>query len=402
VFSIIIGVILSGILFFSAAQIAAFYNNDELILIAKLLSLTVLFSALRIVPNALLLKELKFKQVSLINISVLICSGTMAVILAYKGFSYFAIVYKSIFDSFFLFIILLWLAPLKFKLQIKYSALRKIMKFSTYQFLFNFINYFSRNTDNLLIGKYIGPAALGYYEKSYKLMGLPVQNLTHVITPVLLPVLSNIQDDKKKVYDAYLKVVKVLAIIGFPLSIFLYFAASEIILILYGPQWVESIAVFKILALTVGIQMVLSSSGSIFQTVNRTDLLFLSGFLSAILMVLGICYGVFIGKSLISIGYGLIFAFMVNFFQAFYILINRALGLSLWSFLKSLIYPLIMALSVFVALHITTYFSFSTNLYSLVLKSLTALLTFALTFFINKHNRDLFYLIRNKKLNDTK
>ena len=131
--------------------------------------------------------------------------------------------------------------------------------------MFNFINYFSRNADNILIGKFFSSSALGYYDKSYRLMMVPVQNLTHVITPVLMPVLSKFQDDKRMVVDAYSKVTKLLATIGFPLSVFLYFSASEIIYILYGAQWEQSIPIFKLLALTVGIQVVLSSTGSIFK-----------------------------------------------------------------------------------------------------------------------------------------
>ena len=119
-------------------------------------------------------------------------------------------------------------------------------------------------------------------------MIMPVQNLTFVITPVLHPVLSQFQNDKEIIYDAYYKIVKLLAMIGFPLSIFLYFNASEIINIMYGPQWDQSIPVFKLLALAVGIQIVIMTGGSICQATNRTDLLFYSGVLSTILLVAGI------------------------------------------------------------------------------------------------------------------
>ena len=86
-------------------------------------------------------------------------------------------------------------------------------------------------------------------------------------------------------------------------------------LVVYGDQWGPSVPVFQILAFTIGIQVCLSSSGSIFQAVNRTDLLFLSGALSAILMVSGIAYGVFVGGSIEDVGLGLLGAFIFNFFQ---------------------------------------------------------------------------------------
>ena len=75
--------------------------------------------------------------------------------------------------------------------------------------------------------------SLGYYEKSYRLMMLPLQNITHVISPVMHPVFSNFQDDPLKLALSYEKVIRILAFIGFPLSVLLWFCAKEITLILF-------------------------------------------------------------------------------------------------------------------------------------------------------------------------
>src|SRR5699024_4389501 len=103
-------------------------------------------------------------------------------------------------------------------------SIRKIFKFSAYQFIFNIINYFSRNLDKLLIGKYMGMSPLGYYEKSYRLMMLPLQNITHVITPVMHPIFSDYQHDLNHLAGAYEKIIRLLAFIGLPLSVFLWFS----------------------------------------------------------------------------------------------------------------------------------------------------------------------------------
>jgi teichuronic acid exporter len=256
-FSIAISLFLSAIFFFIAPFIASFYNEPVLINLSRLMALGILFYSLQAVPNGLNRKMLRFKQIGIISVVVNIVCGIIAIILAYIGFSYYALVINSILTGFFTFIAYYILSPVKPSLGIQVSSIRKIARFSIFQFLFNFINYFARNADNLLIGKYFSPAALGFYDRAYRLMKMPVQNLTFVITPVLHPVLSNYQNDKKVIYDAYYKIVKFLGIIGFPLSVFLFFSASEIIRIVYGPQWVQSIAVFKLLALTIGIQIVL-------------------------------------------------------------------------------------------------------------------------------------------------
>lgn len=386
--SILLGFFFAGIFFLAAPFIANFYNEPELVNVTRILSLAILMYSIQVVPYALCQKKLRFKELGAITVIVQITSGAIAILLAYRGFSYYALVFKSILDGLATFIAFYWLSPVPITLKIKIRSIRKIAKFSSFQFMFNFINYFSRNADNLLIGKYFSPASLGFYDRSYRLMGLPVANLTHVITPVLMPVLSEFQDDKKRIFNAYLKVVKFLATIGFPLSIFLYFSASEIINTIYGPQWDQSIPIFKLLALTIGIQMVLSSSGSIFQAVNRTDLLFYSGIISAIVMVGGISFGVFVGKSLISVGYGLIFAFSFNFFQGFYILIKLCLKSSFTEFLKLFIFPLILSFGVGICLWLTAKHSTENIYYSLMLKLIVAGSVFSLIFISQSENRN--------------
>jgi O-antigen/teichoic acid export membrane protein len=160
-------------------------------------------------------------------------------------------------------------------------VLRQIFSYSAYQFLFNIINYFSRNLDKLLIGKYMGMSPLGYYEKSYRLMMLPLQNITQVITPVMHPIFSDYQNDLERLASGYERIVRFLAFIGLPLSVLLYFTASEVTLIIFGDQWIPSIPIFQILTLSVGIQIILSSSGSIFQAAGDTKSLFVCGLFSS-------------------------------------------------------------------------------------------------------------------------
>jgi len=395
-FSILLGVLLASLFFGAAPFIANFYEEPKLINISRLLSLAILFHSLQIIPKALNRKQMRFKQIGIISVSVQMVSGVFAITLAFYGFSYNALVLKSIFDGLVTFIAFYWLSPIKITLRLKMSSIRKIARFSFFQFMFSFINYFSRNADNLLIGKYFSSAALGYYDKSYRLMMMPVANLTHVFTPVLLPVFSNYQSNQKAVYKAYQEVVKLLALIGFPLSVFLFFTAPEIINILYGIKWAQSIPVFKLLALTVGIQIVLSSTGSIFQAVNRTDLLFYSGFLSAIFMVSGIAYGVFIGKSLESIGYGLIIAFTINFFQGFYFLIKRALLSSYFKFLRIFYVPIFISTSILITQKLFSFISIENIVYSFFLKFTIALATYVVVFIIFKSNRELLKKILKK------
>ena len=89
---------------------------------------------------------------------------------------------------------------------------------------------------------------LGYYEKSYRLMMLPLQNITQVITPVMHPIFSDFQNDKAKLATSYERIIRILSFIGLPLSVLLFFTAEEVTLIIFGDQWMPSVPVFRILS----------------------------------------------------------------------------------------------------------------------------------------------------------
>ena len=155
---------------------------------------------------------------------------------------------------------------------------------------------------------------------------------------------------------------------------------------MYGPQWDQSIPVFKILALAVGIQIVLSSTGSIFQATNRTDLLFYSGLLSTILVLAGILYGVFIGKNLISVGYGILIAFSINIFQALYLMMRFSLNQSFLKFLKVFVFPMFLTVGVTTALWLTSHFVFHNIIISFAVKAAVTIVVFLLILISSKDN----------------
>ena len=248
-FTIWSGLAVSLLFFGSSWLIASYYDSPQLVRICQFLSVNLLFAAMNIVPNALLYKQKRFRFIAMRNLCVQGSVGTIAVIAALSGAGIYALLINPIVSSIVLFIVNLREHPLRVRWTAGLQPLRTIFAFSAYQFSFNVINYFTRNLDKLLIGKYMGMSPLGFYEKSYRLMMLPLQNITNIISPVMHPIFSDFQHDLRKLSESYLKVVRVLAWIGFPLAAVLYFTAPELILLIFGSQWEASVPVFRILAL---------------------------------------------------------------------------------------------------------------------------------------------------------
>lgn len=347
---------ISLLFFLSSGFIASYYDSPELAIICKVLSLSLFFNTVNIVPNALLYKEKAFKFLAKRSIVVQSLTGVVAVFAALYGLGIYALLINPVLSAIFIFVITFHRYPLPFHWTLGLRSLNKIFSYSLYQFLFNVINYFSRNLDKLLIGKFMGMNLLGYYEKSYRLMMLPLQNITHVITPVMHPIFSDYQDDIKFLESNYLKIVRLLAFIGFPLSVFLYFSAQELMLIIFGNQWEASVPVFRILALTVGIQIVLSTSGSIFQAAGDTKSLFICGVFSAFTNVSGMLIGIFLFKSLNAVAWSILITFTINFIQAYIQMYYVTFRLPIKSFMKMFVSPLLLTLTVFLIFKLYSHF----------------------------------------------
>lgn len=342
-FTLWTGASISLLFFVASWSIASYYHSPMLRPLCQLLALNLFFASANIVPNALFYKNKEFRFIAMRSFIIQIGGGTAAVVAALSGAGLYALIINPIFSSILIFLISYQRYPQRLRMTMGIAPIRLIFSYSSYQFLFNVINYFSRNLDKLLIGKYMGMSLLGYYDKSYRLMMLPLQNITQVITPVMHPIFSDYQNEPERLATSYERIVRFLAFIGFPLSVFLLFTAKELTLIIFGEQWMASVPVFQILALSVGIQIILSSSGSMFQAANDTKSLFICGLFSALVSVSAMLAGIFWFGTLESVAAGICIAFTMGFIQSYWMMYRVTLKRSIGHFIKQLLSPLLVS-----------------------------------------------------------
>ena len=366
---------MSGLFFLSSWGIAHYYQNPQLIIICQLLSVSLFFSAAAIVPSTLFYRDKDFKFIAYRTFFIQVITGLLAIIAALAGAGLYTLTIQPVLSSMLVYIVSLKKYPQTIRSTSSLESVKKIWNYSSYQFFFNFVNYFTRNLDKLLIGKYMGMNPLGYYEKSYRLMMLPLQNITFVITPVIHPVLSEYQNDLDKLKHTHERIVRLLAFIGFPLSALLYCCADELVYCFFGKQWGASIPIFKTLSLTVGIQLILSSSGSFFQAGNDTRGQFICGIFSAIMSIAGILTGIFYFHSLEATAWCIFITFCINFLQCYWQLYHTMFHRKLTQFYLSLFSPLLLGLLSGTGIYFLSLQIFDWNLVlSLVTKTLCCLL----------------------------
>jgi len=373
-FTIYFGLILSLAFVLCATPIAHYYDDARLRPICYYLSVSIFFMSCQIVPTALLYKEKLFKFIAMRSFVVQLIGGALSVGSIYIGFGLYALLVNPILSSILIFAITYLHSPIRFRAKVEFASIKKILSFSVYQFMFNLINYFSRNLDKLIIGKYLGKGSLGYYEKSYRLMMLPLQTITQVVSPVMQPVFADFQDDYKKLSSSYLQVVKLLAYIGFPLSVLLFFTSRELVLLIFGGNWVGSIMSFRILSLSVGFQIILSTSGPIFQAANAPKMLFLNGVISTFFNVIAILAGVMVFKRIDAVALGLLCSFVINFFICYASMYRFVFKIRTALFLKELVLPFVISCILFVVMMpMNSAFAGANMFLSLVAKSFVAI-----------------------------
>lgn len=347
-FNFYVAIAVSVIFFLLGEPIAAFLNNDVYVRICRMLSISLFFHTMNIVPHALLLKEKKFVMIGMRMVIVTVASYGVAIAMVYNGFTYEALVWQAIL---FAFVSFLWnyaTTRIRLKPIFKLGAIKKIFSFSVFQMGYSIINYLSRSMDNIIIGKFIGETGLGIYDKAYKLTLYPQNNLTNVITPTLHPILSEHQQDKQYIYEKYMNVVKVLSLLGMFIGFYCCFASREIITIMFSDKFALSIPCLTWLSLSIWAQVITASAQAIFQSAGNTKHMFISGVFTIVLAGSAIVTGALMG-GIVKISFFLMIAFNVNFFVTYYILVKHTLGLSYLNFLKRFLPDVVIAAMVVAA-----------------------------------------------------
>lgn len=402
-FCVYAGLLTCIIFFFSSNYIAYYYADQRLSIICKLLSINMLFSGLNIVPNALILKAKKFKFLAKRTLGFQITSGIISVIAAYNELGVYSLLIPPILTAIGVFFINYHLYPQKFIPRINFYSIKKVANFSIFEFLSSFVNYFSRNLDKLIIGRYFSLNELGYYEKSYRLMMMPLEYVTRTIDPVIHPILAEFQDNRAYLAKKYSQIVKFVSTISFPLGAFLYIAAHDLIYLFFGNKWDAAIPVFQILSISIPLQMILSTIGGIYRSTGKVNWQFLSGNLNTIITISGFIFASIYFKSIEAIAWAWVITLTINFINSYTILYLFCLKQSPITMLKELIIPIGMMIAVFLSLYIIyPYIRFLPAIISLVILTLIASIeVIFITHITKRYNmiqifRSIHYKIRRK------
>lgn len=339
---------------FLAPVLVDFYEIQRVDEVVPYVAVTVFFYGASVLPNALMLRQQSFLGLARVGLAAETISTVLALVLVKQIDPLHALAAKGVVSSFAQ-CVLSWKfcaetdfgRPLPGK---RISAVKPLMGFAKYQLAFNFLNYFSRNLDNILVGRYMGAASLGVYDKSYQLMRYPLMLLTFAMTPAIQPVIQHHAQDRVKVEEIHRDFTFKLSLLGAAVGVAMYSLSDWIVLFLLGRQWGDVAPLIRTLSLAIPVQVVLSTSGSFFQAMNRADLMFRCGAFSAVVTVSSMLAGV-LARDTGTLCWALVLAFHVNFVQGYLVLYKSVFGLPVIGYFKKMV-PAAVVVTALVAHHV--------------------------------------------------
>jgi O-antigen/teichoic acid export membrane protein len=254
--SFVLGLLLGSIVWFGAPAIAGFYRMPDLEPILRAVSCLFALDGLNTVAKSLLTRELRFRlYVSLEAGSYILGYTPVAVLLAWFGFGVWALVIASLSQSA-LRTVAMYLAarhPLRPSLDLR--AGWDLLSFGFGHSMAQIGTLLSQQGDNLVVGRWLGAAALGIYGRAYTLMVMPANAFGKIVNRVLFPVMAQVQDERGRLTNAYERALAVVAMISLPLSAFLWVVAPEFIPVILGPAWGGVVAPFRLFTVSLLFRM---------------------------------------------------------------------------------------------------------------------------------------------------
>jgi O-antigen/teichoic acid export membrane protein len=345
--NIIFSMLFITLLIGSSTFIAAFYQRPVIRNIICMLSLSIFFDSLNIVQRALNRRELKFKLLAIAEIFSWVIGGVIGIICALQGLGVISLVLQ-ILSMRMISVIILWRYT-QWKPVVSYSlsAIKELMHFSLNVTGHAILSFFTNNIDYLLIGKYLGAHALGFYTLAFKLMMVPVRHIAWIVSQVMFSVFSLIQQDINKVRSNYIYMVKAVSVVTFPMVFGLFALAPEFIHCIIGPKWEPTIGIIRVLCVCSLLLSIGALKGVILLSLGRAEIQFKISLITTIATTVSIIIGLPWGIQ------GVVFAYTgMHILLSPLILIwaNSLMNLSIKDFLKPLwniiFYCIVMTLGI--------------------------------------------------------
>lgn len=335
-FNILFCFLLYGLLHLITPHISSLYNEPQLCYLIPLLGLNLIFSGIGLQFKTLEIKNMHFKHISIVDILSAVISLLFAVWFAINDFGVLSLIYSMLLqylisNSLFF---LIGIRKYGLILHFKIHEVLPFLKIGIFQVAGQSVNYFNRDLDILLVGKFFSTEVLGGYSLAKQLVFRPLQLINPILVKVATPVLVRFQNDRNALKKNYLKLVSIVSSINIPVYICLILFTPLIVNVLYGSGFESIILIVRILSIYMIFRAIGNPIGSLVIATGRTDLEFYWNMLNLLLMPVFIYIGSAYGIEYVA--FSLVLAAFILFVPSWRVLTYKMTGAAFKEYLAAI------------------------------------------------------------------
>lgn len=387
--NIFLGLVLTVLIYFGAPLIGHFYDNNDVTIVVRWLSLIFIFSSFNIVQKTLLRKDLDMKTLNIRIFLSQLLGGSVGIYMAFQGFGVYSLIGQTLVDhlvtTIFFWSVTDWYPKLEFSLK----EIKKLTGYSSYIFFDSFFSKIFSRIDTLFIGKVFSAATLGFYSRAQSLNQAVIRYSSKTLQKVFFPVLSKLQDDDEKYFRIYYKLIAVVTFLAFGLTGILFVTGESLIILIYGQKWEPSVFIFQILILKAFGYPISIMVNNSFLSRGYSKENFWIGIFRKIVQLIPLAIGYYYGLNAFLIALVATSYFLITtniLFASYYV------GSSTWRHFKWIFEGLVI-------LGVTILLYYSLGPWTHIERFFIAIIftiTYFLTSYLRKHN-GLLFLIKNGK-----
>jgi len=338
-----VSILVAALLFASAPIIANYFDKPELLNITRAFALIPIINGFGLVQSALLFKNLQFKRNAKISIASNIISGAIAILLAIKGFSYWALAWKAIIGrgiyNLLLWITSSWYPQLIFSLEI----LKKHFRFSSKLLLTGMIDAFFDNIYSFIFGKFFSFKELGFFTRGKGYVDMVTKTLSITIQRVNTPLMAASRKNQSNIINLYFKLLRMTCLLIFPAAVLLAVLAKPIILLLIGEKWLPAASFLQILVISGMIYPIHNANSSFLEVMGKSKIILKSTLISRPIQLLILAISSNFGALAVTSGIALHSVFML-FLSSYFVAQLMKIGI------KKIFYNLFPAIIISVSM----------------------------------------------------
>ncbi len=310
--STFLAAVLYMLLFIFSPFIADYYSSPQLTNVLRVLAITLFFGAFNSIQNAYVARNMMFKLLFFSTLGSIIISGIVGIIAAYSGLGVWSLVLQQITQKLSVSIILWFTVKWRPQLKFSLSRVKVLFSFGWKLLASSLLNNLYIDIRTLIVGRLYASSMLGFYNRGEQFPKLIVTNIDGAIQSVMLPTLSNEQDNIKRVKEMVRRAIVSSSLLIFPMMVGLAVVAEPLIKVLLTDKWLPAVPFLQIFCISYSIMPIHTANLQAINALGRSDVFLkleiLKKIIGIIILIISLRFGIF------ALAWGLVLSGVISSF----------------------------------------------------------------------------------------